>query len=77
MIYKTFYNNGIIKTEKTYINNKLEGSYTEYHYNSRVKIQGQYIKDKKTCKWTYYDINNKKLKVETYDDGNLIKTKNY
>lgn len=74
-VYKTFYDNGILKSEKIYINNLAQGNYYEYHDNSRIKIQGQYLNDAKTGRWTYFDINNKKIKIEDYKDGEPIKTK--
>lgn len=73
--YNTYFESGILRSAKYYEENKAEGKFYEYFDNSRIKVEGNFKNDKKDGDWIYYDINNRKIKVEKYKEGLLIKTK--
>jgi|GEM_PF-2232434 len=53
-LIKSYYENGSLKLEETYVNNILEGRTIGYHINGRIKSIGYYNNGKKTGKWKYY-----------------------
>ncbi|MGF6907161.1 toxin-antitoxin system YwqK family antitoxin [Fusobacterium sp. PH5-44] len=54
-IIRDYYDNGPLKSEKTYLNDILNGRSIEYHPNSRISSIGYYENGEKVGKWKYYD----------------------
>ncbi len=48
-----------LQTQKIvyYKNGKLDGAYTELHYNGKPKLKGSYLNGEKTGQWTEYHSN--------------------
>ena len=64
--YKTYYENGQIKSKCNYIDSELCGEYIVYYENGHIYIKCNYIDDKKCGEYTYY-----------YDCGQIKKKCNY
>jgi antitoxin component YwqK of YwqJK toxin-antitoxin module len=64
-IVRTFFPSGGIKSQKRYINEKLNGICRDYHENGNVKDEISYVNDKKNGISKFYD-RNKNLTRETY-----------
>jgi antitoxin component YwqK of YwqJK toxin-antitoxin module len=66
-------------TETSYYNEAglKDGDYSEiFIQDNNVKAKGQYINDKKNGKWIYGYEHGVLYKEETYDNGQLVDTKN-
>ncbi len=52
-----------------YVDDKLEGEYTEYFESQVVKTKGQYLHNKKVGAWTYYHSNGKEMNLIRFKNG--------
>ncbi len=43
------------KSEATYMMDKLNGKYQEYHQNGKLKAEGEYLNGKKNGEWKFYN----------------------
>lgn len=49
-----------VKFEATYMMNKLNGKYREFHTNGKVKAEGEYMNGKMNGMWTFYNSDGSK-----------------
>lgn len=66
-IIRDYYDNGSLKSEKTYLNNVLNGRAIEYYPNGRISAIGYYKMNKKVDKWKYFGENGILIKEEIVD----------
>ena len=75
-IFRTFYNDGQLESEDTYINNKPFGTSKEWYENGNIRIKIEYnngVRNGKTIEW----YKNGQMKSELlYKDAYLIETIN-
>lgn len=63
--------NGEVKTNNTYVNGVMHGSYKEFYFNGNRRVTGSYVNGKQNGLWTwYYDTGEVESKVN-YLNGNL------
>ena len=65
-IFKTFYENGNIKSEQNYLNWKFNGKWKIFYENGNIKSENNYQDDK---------LNGESK--EFFQDGNIMSLKNY
>ena len=70
-----YYENGQIRTDATYINGALDGSYTFYHDNGEIYVQVDYRRGDLDGLITFYKPNGKVLEKVLYKDGVPVKKK--
>ena len=52
--YKSYFENGNIKSEGQFVNNKSTGIWKYYYQNGRLRMQGQVGNGKNVGQWDYY-----------------------
>ena len=66
VLFKQYFETGILFREATYVDGGQEGQVTFYHENQKIKSQGMYLKDVKEGTWKEFN-----------EDGELIRERNY
>lgn len=61
-----------LKNYTRYIDNKAEGKYEAYYFNTNLEVSGSYSKGKKNGNWRFYDIEGKVTKEKNYVKGKLV-----
>ena len=67
--YVEYYDNGKIKFEGTYVDNKEHGYFVYYHENGQIKEEGNYEDGVKKGKWIIYDKDGKVKEKGDYENG--------
>ena len=70
-IKKKYYENGKLKSEEEYFDEKLNGKYKEYYENSELKFEGEYLNGKRNGKYKEYYENGKLKSEGEYIDKKL------
>ena len=68
----SYYENGQIKSEVIYKDNKRDGKWTKWYENGQKDTEGNYKDGKKDGKWVSWSKEGKKEKEEFYKNGELI-----
>src|ERR1041385_2482700 len=72
-LWKNYDKDGSLKSEETYLNGILNGTFTTYYAHSNFSIKGNYTNGIKTGQWETYNEMKKLTQIETYDNnGNKI-----
>ena len=72
-IKETFYENGQKKTEKSYINEELNGASTLWYENGQKKVVINYKDGQRHGLLTRWDENGNTERTLTYSDGKIVK----
>ncbi|HTL82468.1 MAG TPA: toxin-antitoxin system YwqK family antitoxin [Bacteroidia bacterium] len=64
-----FYQNGQLKQEFHFVNDKREGEYESWLEDGTLYAQGNYLKDEKSGKWKYFDSTGVLSQTSTYING--------
>ncbi|AFM03088.1 hypothetical protein Fleli_0624 [Bernardetia litoralis DSM 6794] len=72
--YIEFWANGFPMLKQEYKNDLLEGESSEYYENGNTKFIGLFKSDKQEGKHYHYNEEGKITKIETWKNGELIKT---
>jgi len=77
----SYYENGNMKERKSLLldSRRHNTIYSYYYENGKIKVTGSYFRSssKKDKKWSYYDQKGNILKIETWKNGKLKRTKEY
>jgi len=69
---KTYYNNGEIRSERSYNNGQLNGGYVFYNRNGTIGITGQYVAGKHSGHWkSFYKTGKIKSEYDYDENGDL------
>ena len=63
--------NGRLRTRATYVRDKLNGAWTQYHSDGSVETKGQMKDDMRTGMWEQFYVNGKPRSVKNYADNHL------
>ena len=63
-ITSTYYDSGILESEKTFENGKANGPFKEYFPNGILQTAGQYFDGNKTGEWIHYNMDGSVLERE-------------
>ena len=66
---KTYYEDGVLKSEGWIIDMKKEKYWYFYHKNGRLKSKGHFRKNIKTGYWYFYNSNNKLTMEGSFENG--------
>lgn len=72
--YKTYYTNGKISLDETYLNGKTNGKSTAYYPNGNISVTGNYLKGWRDGEWHQYDVNGKIRNTTVYKGKQLVNT---
>ncbi|KAB1062815.1 toxin-antitoxin system YwqK family antitoxin [Salibacter halophilus] len=64
--WKAYFQNGKIKSEGSFENDKASGKRTVYYDNGQKRYEGKYKNGKRSGSWHFWDKNGKLLKTESY-----------
>ena len=67
--FKSWYENGILKTEGTYKRGNRDGTFSSWHSNGQKKEEGNYVDGKMDGLWIHYDQDGNKSHNYTYKEG--------
>lgn len=76
-IWKQYFQDGKVKIVGNFIDDEKQGEVSYYYTTGRTKISGQYDKSLRTGQWIFTDEKSKVTRIETYEEGKLIKTEDY
>lgn len=75
--WKTYYENGNLKSVSKYDNGVLIGKFKSYYMNKELESEGEYKNGKKEGEWTYYYQNGEKESSGKYENNKKIKKWKY
>ena len=67
--FKSWYENGILKTEGAYKRGNRDGTFSSWHSNGQKKEEGNYVDGKMDGLWIHYDQDGNKSHNYTYKEG--------
>ena len=71
--YKSYYENGNIKSEGHFSSGVYNGLWKEYHENGNLMYEGEYKNGESQGVFKYYNENGQLKEEKTYKDGKEIK----
>lgn len=74
-LWQYFHDNGVLKYEESYIMDISNGISRSYYENGQLKDDFYWFQGKKQGVWTSYSETGIVLKIEVYDDNNLVPAK--
>jgi antitoxin component YwqK of YwqJK toxin-antitoxin module len=67
--FRSWYENGLLKTAGQYKRGKLDGTFSSWHSNGQKKEEGNYVDGKLDGPWIHYDQDGNKSHSYTYKEG--------
>ena len=71
--YTMYYDNGNVKEEGQYYNNKKTGTWYEYNRNGKLRAVAHFTNDKREGKWKFYDLDSNMITYVYYDNNKMTK----
>ena len=70
-----YFPSGNIKYEGKIVNDSLNGKYYQYFENGQLRVKGKFYRGFPDGRWYKYDNQGKRLSVQIFKKGELIKTR--
>lgn len=71
-VFKSYYDNGLKKSEETYLNGVLNGTYSEWFKNGAVKVEASYSDGQLSSRWIEWFSNGQVKVVYHFLKGKII-----